>query len=555
MTSWRRALRWLALVPSLALALVPGLALAGNPCALPAVEDGIGGTGHIFGGIGGTGHPRDGIGGTGLIPNPAQESGIGGTGIQAQGIGGTGIVGIVTGFGSVCVNGLQVHYDEATPVTVNGQPAPAGHLSVGQVVAIAAQPGRNGLRASQIAVQYAVSGPISRIDPANGQLDVLGQTVDLGASRVKGERGQALAAQQLKPGMSIRVSGLRAPDGRILASLVERPAKPVRPQVMGTPENVAGNTHRIGALILRLPPGQSKPTGPVIATLSADGTSVVSLQPVSQPKGITRIVMQGVVQQRAGNLVQLEQGPVIRLVQGSQVRNGHRDQLAPGRLVQVTASLARHDMWHVDDLEFQSKHDLARRAGAETAQPAAPRRGRSSGSADQAQPDDSDDDRKDRSDKDSRDDSSSDNSGSGSTSDNSGSDGADSDRAEKIEKVEIEDDDDASKVEKSLADRDKQDEVSVKADRSGKTETRNRADTSEKSEKSARAERSVRVERTEKSDKPEKVEKLEKAERPEKVEKLEKVERPEKVEKVEKVERPEKLERVEKIEKPERSGR
>ncbi len=48
---------------------------------------------------------------------PASDRGIGGTGAPAsgpvisdRGIGGTGIVGVVTGFGSVFVNGLEVAY-------------------------------------------------------------------------------------------------------------------------------------------------------------------------------------------------------------------------------------------------------------------------------------------------------------------------------------------------------------------------------------------------------------------------------------------------------------
>lgn len=72
-------------------------------------NSGIGGTGNQKDGIGGTGQQaHDGIGGTGI----SADSGIGGTGQQAQeGIGGTGIIGVITGFASVCVNGLEILYD------------------------------------------------------------------------------------------------------------------------------------------------------------------------------------------------------------------------------------------------------------------------------------------------------------------------------------------------------------------------------------------------------------------------------------------------------------
>jgi hypothetical protein len=60
-----------------------------------------------------------GIGGTGVISEPSgdisetfsPEDGIGGTGVDVQnGIGGTGIVSEITGFNSICVNSLAMHY-------------------------------------------------------------------------------------------------------------------------------------------------------------------------------------------------------------------------------------------------------------------------------------------------------------------------------------------------------------------------------------------------------------------------------------------------------------
>src|SRR5213075_3081748 len=60
-----------------------------------------------------------GTGGTGVAPG-----GVGGTGIGSEsdngGIGGTGIVGTITGFASICVNGLEVHFSNDVPVSENG---------------------------------------------------------------------------------------------------------------------------------------------------------------------------------------------------------------------------------------------------------------------------------------------------------------------------------------------------------------------------------------------------------------------------------------------------
>src|ERR1700760_2738588 len=57
------------------------------------------------------------------------ERGIGGPGqparslVAERGIGGTGIVGVVTGFASVCVDGLEVRVDRNVSVSINGAAA------------------------------------------------------------------------------------------------------------------------------------------------------------------------------------------------------------------------------------------------------------------------------------------------------------------------------------------------------------------------------------------------------------------------------------------------
>ena len=105
----------------------------------PAARNGVGGTGApARGGVGGTGAPAQtaktpgGIGGTGVPV--AEDGGVGGTGAPVAD--GTGIVGTITGFASICVNGLEVFYDENTPTNANGEPLGTGGLAIGQVVAI-----------------------------------------------------------------------------------------------------------------------------------------------------------------------------------------------------------------------------------------------------------------------------------------------------------------------------------------------------------------------------------------------------------------------------------
>ena len=104
-----------------------------------AEAGGVGGTGHgpgDAGGIGGTGAPlADGIGGTGA---PLAD-GIGGTGARRAPAARVGVVGVVTGFGSICVNGLRLQYDRSATVSENGRPAGTAALAVGQFVSIEAE--------------------------------------------------------------------------------------------------------------------------------------------------------------------------------------------------------------------------------------------------------------------------------------------------------------------------------------------------------------------------------------------------------------------------------
>src|SRR3984957_6863521 len=106
-----------------------------------------------------------------LVGSPAADRGIGGTGAPAsgpaisdRGIGGTGIVGVITGFGSVFVNGLEVAYTPGTPITVDGVSETDAAPRVGQLGTIVATDD-NGLHAVSIDLRHEVSGPVTSVSP------------------------------------------------------------------------------------------------------------------------------------------------------------------------------------------------------------------------------------------------------------------------------------------------------------------------------------------------------------------------------------------------------
>ncbi len=205
----------------------------------------------------GGGKPRPdegGIGGTGLRPvAPAEDdSGIGGTGISVAED--TGIIGTITGFASVCVGEVEIHYGNDTSVRIDGEPATAAQLAVGQVVEVVARTSGSELTARTIAVHHVVTGPVSRIDSERDELDVMGQTVRVSAAT--GGDGPAAAAD-FPPGTFVLVSGMRAADGVVVASRVTRGEEapvarlegPVAAaptgelRIAGTPVGTGGDVH------------------------------------------------------------------------------------------------------------------------------------------------------------------------------------------------------------------------------------------------------------------------------------------------------------------------
>lgn len=184
-----------------------------NPANFTHSEIGGTGTPIAHSGIGGTGIRDGGTGGTGN-----QESGIGGTGSVASdgGVGGTGIVGVITGFASICANGIEIHYDVDTPVSIDGRLSTVRDLAVGQVIAVRALGTTNHeLTASHIAVIHAAVGPISRLNPETQELYVLGQAVQVG--QLKDHNNFS----NLKNGDWVQVSGHRLSSGIIVASRIE----------------------------------------------------------------------------------------------------------------------------------------------------------------------------------------------------------------------------------------------------------------------------------------------------------------------------------------------
>jgi Domain of unknown function (DUF5666) len=227
-----------------------------------------------------------------LVGTPAADRGIGGTGapsnappngpaIADRGIGGTGIVGVITGFGSVFVNGLEVAYTPSTPLTVDGVAETDAAPRVGQVATIVANDD-HGLHAVSIDLRHEVSGPVTSVSTDGGTFVVAGQRVAIDS----GTDG----LQTVHPGDWVAVSGLREPDGVIAASRIDQ-RMPGTVLVRGTAMLVPGGPipggpgpggWRIGDLSVQPPNGASVAPGTDImvrGTMVNGGLSDTTVDP------------------------------------------------------------------------------------------------------------------------------------------------------------------------------------------------------------------------------------------------------------------------------------
>jgi Domain of unknown function (DUF5666) len=328
-----------------------------------AAEPGLGGTGQVAQnpGLGGTGQvaQRPGIGGTGQV---AQRPGIGGTGISSDGgIGGTGIVGVVTGFASICVNGVELHYDASTPVLRDGQAAPARDLLVGQVVAVRASgsgASADQLQAQQIAVLDAAVGPLTRVDPATGELELLGQRA------VALERSDLV---RMRVGDWVRVSGHRLLNGEIRASRVQAMEQgagtaqgTVAAQVLGPVSAINGNQVRVGGTLvsfeLQAPPA-GLAVGQELAVSGAwNGSRLqaqrASTQPTREGLGkVENVVLQGYVHALRGRELQLGYES-LQLSDRLQVSGGKAEQLQVGQRVQISGRVGADQRITAERVQF-----------------------------------------------------------------------------------------------------------------------------------------------------------------------------------------------------------
>jgi hypothetical protein len=96
---------------------------------------------------------------------------------EDYGIGGTGIVGTVTGFGSIFINGVEVEITEQTQLTLNGIPKEDYQFAIGETIEILTSDNNNYTHALKANIRHEIIGPVTGYDSTDNSLEILGQKI------------------------------------------------------------------------------------------------------------------------------------------------------------------------------------------------------------------------------------------------------------------------------------------------------------------------------------------------------------------------------------------
>ncbi len=227
-----------ALCLALALLAGAGSVLAADLCA-------TGGLGKGRGWVAG-------VDGDSTSPDPDPVGGMGGTGIVADARRSIGtVIGTVTRFGSICVNGIEIEFNDGVPITVRGERATAAAIGLGQVVRVATDLKTGHPVARSIATEDAVSGPVTTRDTASQTFAVMGRAVRMGRDSMVALSGPIVP----DIGTHVTVSGIAQPDGTVVASRLEYRDPQTDVHVTGLVRDFDGEYIDVDGVMVHLPDG------------------------------------------------------------------------------------------------------------------------------------------------------------------------------------------------------------------------------------------------------------------------------------------------------------
>ncbi len=156
---------------------------------------------------------------------------------------GTLSAGVITGFGSVYVDGVR--YDTTSAqVTMDGETATQSQLKVGQYVEVKGHAQGGAHHADVIRYHNVLEGPITSINTVASSFVAMGQTVLLTLDTSLGDNIQPASIDGLKIGDVVEVSGIVPAAGAIDATRIDMKPDGGPYEVAGYVTNLTEATHR-----------------------------------------------------------------------------------------------------------------------------------------------------------------------------------------------------------------------------------------------------------------------------------------------------------------------
>jgi len=132
----------------------------------------------------------------------------------------TQTTGVITGFGSVFINGVEYETDSAEVSTDDDDSASESDLQVGMIVTLSGSVNDDGTTGSANAIHYSeqIKGPLESIDLAASSLIILGQTVVFDELTSLDN----FILEDLLPGNCLEISGFLNADNNLYATRIEK---------------------------------------------------------------------------------------------------------------------------------------------------------------------------------------------------------------------------------------------------------------------------------------------------------------------------------------------
>jgi len=188
-----------------------------------------------------------------LAASIAMLSACGGSGGGTASTTGSSTVGVITGFGSIYMNGVEYETGSAS-VSVDGKQSAEGSLGVGDVCTLTSTVNADGVTGTATAVSCADELEGYVLDVSNlgtGTIDVMGQTVKVTLDTVyQDDAGIAATIGDLAANDIVEVHGFSDGLGTILATRIETKNAAEDVELKGLVANLDATTFTIGTLII-----------------------------------------------------------------------------------------------------------------------------------------------------------------------------------------------------------------------------------------------------------------------------------------------------------------